>query len=205
MPTYEERQAQREAVNRMLLANARETGFRDCHEVFDALGFERVNAGGMIRSSLQVSARWIVQAGFALEQIVPDGYTDIPKAERCGCHVDDLPEIVRYKNAYYAGLPHAAEWRERDDEAVDAASARRKAIEDVAHAASEERQEAKRAEDVEVKRGMRSYVGPLNQGGYPRNKYLRAHLDKMEIDAMARGQRKKRLWDEVQAEPHARH
>ena len=48
-----------------------------------------------------MAARWIVDAGFALESIVPDGYGSIPKAERTGCHVDDLPAIVAYKDAYY--------------------------------------------------------------------------------------------------------
>ena len=102
--TYEDRLAQREMLQRKAIADATAVGFRDCHAVFDALGFDRVNAGGITRSSLQVAARWIVDAGFALESIVPDGYGSIPKAERTGCHVDDLPAIVAFKDAYYAEL-----------------------------------------------------------------------------------------------------
>ena len=60
MPTYEERIAQREMLQRKAIADATAVGFRDCHAVFDALGFDRVNAGGMTRSSLQVASRWIV-------------------------------------------------------------------------------------------------------------------------------------------------
>ena len=86
-------------LQRKAIADATAIGFRDCHAVFDALGFDRINAGGITRSSLQVSARWIVDAGFALESIVPDGYGSIPKAERTGCHVDDLPAIVAFKDA----------------------------------------------------------------------------------------------------------
>ena len=74
MPTYEERIAQREMLQRKAIADATAVGFRDCHAVFDALGVERVNAGGYTRSSLQVASQWIVNAGFALEYIVPDGY-----------------------------------------------------------------------------------------------------------------------------------
>ena len=66
MPTYEERNSPAgNAISRKaMLAMARTTGFRNCHAVFDALGFDRVNAGGMTRSSLQVASRWIVDAGF---------------------------------------------------------------------------------------------------------------------------------------------
>ena len=46
MLTYEERQALRKAADRKAIVAARLTGFMDCSEVFDALGFERVNAGG---------------------------------------------------------------------------------------------------------------------------------------------------------------
>ena len=102
--TYEDRKAQREMLQRTAIADATAVGFRDCHAVFDALGFDRVNAGGITRSSLQVASRWIVDAGFALESIVPDGYGSIPKAERTGCHADDLPDIVAFKDAYYANL-----------------------------------------------------------------------------------------------------
>ena len=120
MPTYEERLAQREMLQRKAIADATAVGFRDCHAVFDALGVERVNAGGYTRSSLQVAARWIVDAGFVLEYIVPDGYGSIPKAERTGCHVDDLPEIVAYKAAVDLARQQA-EW----DAAVPSAIAAR--------------------------------------------------------------------------------
>ena len=46
--------------------------------------------------------RWVGDAGFALEYIIPDGRTDIPKPERVGCYADDLPEIVAYKDSWYA-------------------------------------------------------------------------------------------------------
>ena len=50
MPTYEERKAQREMLQRKAIADATAAGFRDCHAVFDALGVEHVNAGGYTRS-----------------------------------------------------------------------------------------------------------------------------------------------------------
>ena len=44
MPTYEDgvgRLAQREMLQRKAIADATAVGFRDCHAVFDALGFDR--------------------------------------------------------------------------------------------------------------------------------------------------------------------
>ena len=41
MPTYEDRLAQREMLQRKAIADATAVGFRDCHAVFDALGFEQ--------------------------------------------------------------------------------------------------------------------------------------------------------------------
>ena len=51
------------------------------------------------RSVLQVACKAIDNAGYEVEYIVPDGYGSIPKAERVGCHSDDLPFIVAYKDA----------------------------------------------------------------------------------------------------------
>ena len=187
MTTYEERIAQREMLQRKAIADATAVGFCDCHAVFDALGFDRVNAGGMTRSSLQVASRWIVDAGFVFESIVPDGLTDIPKAERTGCHADDLPDIVAFKDAWYQAL-RQGEWDaaaiageqagvggdsnmdwptyfeslgerpEVDKDALRAASGRQEAIEQA-------EQQADRARDVAIIAGMQSYDGPLNRRG----------------------------------------
>ena len=83
-----------------LLRQAHIDGFRDCTEVFVALGFEAINAGGIRRDTLQVSARWIVDAGVEFVYIIPDGYTDVPKNKRTGCY--DVASVVAYKNAFYA-------------------------------------------------------------------------------------------------------
>ena len=79
-------------------------GFMDCSDVFDALGFDRVNASGTPRSVMQVAYRWIADAGFEVEYVIPDGITDVPKSQRTGCYADDLPAIVAYKDAWYAEL-----------------------------------------------------------------------------------------------------
>ena len=122
-------------LQRKAIADAAAVGFRDCHAVFDALGVElRSTPAGYLptRSSLDrwqrrrlypAACDWIVDAGFAfVEYIVPDGYGSIPKAERTGCHVDDLPEIVAYKAAvdlarqqaeWDAAVPSAIAARER--------------------------------------------------------------------------------------------
>ena len=99
MSTYEDRLAQREMLQRKAIADAKSTGFRDCHAVFDALGYEHVNAGGYTRSVLQVACKAIDNAGHEVEYIVADGYGSIPKAERIGCYADELPEIVAYRDA----------------------------------------------------------------------------------------------------------
>ena len=183
--TYEERQAQRESVNRMLLATARDNGFINCHEVFDALGFERINAGGMIRSSLQVSARWIREAGFRLEQIVPDGYSDIPKAERCGCHADDLPEIVAYKDAYYGNT-------EDPDSILMVSFARRAEIEQA-------ERDADKARDGRLIAGFGAYAGPLNRKGLPKRNPLAAHMTEYNVGDISRAE-VRTLWPKRKTE-----
>ena len=217
MPTYEERIAQREMLQRKAIWAATVAGFRDCHNVFDALGFDLVNASGVTRSVLQVSARWIVDAGFALESIVPDGYGSIPKAERTGCHVDDLPAIVAFKDAYYADL-RRAEW----DKAVEGALAAQDVDGDggdmnwtvyieslgeppsvdgyALNAASLRRgeieaaeQQADRARDVAIIAGMQSYDGPLNRRGKPRMRPLRQHLEEYDLGYITRAERNE-LW-----------
>ena len=104
MTTLEAFEKQEEATQRQAIAAATAAGFLDCHAVFDALGFDRVNAGGMTRSILEVADRWIIDAGFTVVVIVPDGPNHIPKAERVGCYAKDLPAIVAFKDAYYANL-----------------------------------------------------------------------------------------------------
>ena len=218
--TYEDRLAQREMLQRKAIADATAVGFRNCHAVFDALGFDIVNDGGITRSSLQVAARWIVDAGFALESIVPDGYGSIPKAERTGCHVDDLPAIVAYKDAYYVNLKQR-EW----DAAIDSAIAAQDVdgdgglqnwtvyIEslgerpdvdethlDAAHgrreAIEQAEQQADRARDVAIIAGMQSYDGPLNRRGRPRMRPLRQHLEEYDLGYITRAERNE-LWAKI--------
>ena len=80
------------------------------------------------RSVMQVAYRWIADAGYEVEYVIPDGITDVPKAQRTGCYVDDLPVIVAYKDAYYAelrqrewdaGVSSAIEAREREGAQTD--------------------------------------------------------------------------------------
>ena len=107
--TRAQRIALRNAIDRQSIVAARFAGFMDCSDVFDALGFDRVNASGTPRSVMQVAYRWIADAGFEVEYVIPDGITDVPKSQRTGCYADDLPEIVAYKDAYYAEL-RQREW-----------------------------------------------------------------------------------------------
>ena len=43
-------------ADRAAIAEAKAGGFLDCNEVFDALGFEEINAGGIRRSKYQVAS-----------------------------------------------------------------------------------------------------------------------------------------------------
>ena len=217
MPTYEERIAQREMLQRKAIADATAVGFRDCHAVFDALGVERVNAGGYIRSSLQVASRWITDAGFALEIIVPDGYNYIPKAERCGCHVDDLPAIVAFRDAWYADLrrdewsqamssAHNARAKEGDDGNMNwtvyiESLGEQPSVDDYALADAGRRneaidkaeQQADHQRDKTIIVAMREYDGPLNRRGLPRMRPLRQYLEDYDVGYVSRAERNE-LW-----------
>ena len=213
MPTYEERIAQREMLQRKAIADATAVGFRDCHAVFDALGVERVNAGGITRSSLQVASRWITDAGFALEVIVPDGYNYIPKAERVGCYADDLPEIVAYKNSWYAegrqyewdkamAGARAAKARDGDDGLQNwteyiAAQGERPEADLTAVNAGRARREtrdaderaADRKRDETILTAIREYDGLLNRKGRPRMRPFRRHLEAYDVGYVSRAER----------------
>ena len=104
MPILEAFEEQEEATQRQAIADVTAAGFVDCHAIFDALGFDRVNAGGMTRSVLEVADRWITDAGFTVVVIVQDGPNHMARAERVGCYAKDLPAIVAFKDAYYAEL-----------------------------------------------------------------------------------------------------
>ena len=169
-----------------------------------------------------MSARWIVDAGFALEYIVPDGYGSIPKAERTGCHVDDLPEIVAYKAAvdlarqqaeWDAAVPSAIAAREQEgpitknmnwDVYIESWGERPEVDKDVLRAASgrqeaieQAEQQADRARDVAIIAGMQSYEGPLNRRGKPRMRPLRQHLEEYDLGYITRAERNE-LWAKVQ-------
>ena len=62
-----------------------------CSEVFDALGFERVNASGEHPVAL---CRWrTAGSGMLVSRLSMsslDGMTDVPKSQRTGCYVYDL-------------------------------------------------------------------------------------------------------------------
>ena len=223
MPTHEERIAQREMLQRKAIADATAVGFRDCHVVFDALGVERVNTGGIIRSSLQVASRWITDAGFALEVIVPDGYNYIPKAERCGCYADDLPAIVAFRDAWYAAL-RRDEWSQARSSALNARAkegddgnmnwtvyieslGEQPSVDDYALAVAGRRneaidkaeQQADRQRDETMIAAMREYDGPLNRKGRPRMRPLRLHLEEYDVGRITRGERNE-LWAKLAAE-----
>ena len=99
-----------------IIAEAKANGFKDCVEVFDALGFDSINASGIRRDTLQVSARWIQDAVVEFVTIIPDGHTDIPKNKRTGCY--DVAAVVAYKEAYYARLRHE-EWTRNMNTALE--------------------------------------------------------------------------------------
>ena len=116
------------------LKAARDEGWRNCLEVFDALGFAPVNAGGMTRSKVQVAFRWIEDAGEKIVRVIPDGESDIPLARRAGCY--NLDAVVETKNAYYAAIAanEAEAWAEAERrlEEFEAAKAARLAEADAA-------------------------------------------------------------------------
>ena len=221
MPTYEERIAQREMLQRKAIADATAVGFRDCHAVFDALGLDLVNAGGYTRSVLQVACKAIRDAGFGVEIVVQDGYGSIPKAERIGCHADEMPEIVEHEAAvdlarqqaeWDAAVPSAIAAREQEgpitkfmnwDVYIDSWGERPKADGYALNAASLRRgeieaaeQQADRARDVAIIAGMRSYDGPLNRKGRPRMRPLRQHLEEYDLGYITRAERNE-LWGKV--------
>ena len=221
MPTYEERIAQREMLQRKAIADATAAGFRDCHAVFDALGVEQVNAGGYTRSVLQVAYKAIEAAGFDVEVIVPDGYNYIPKAERIGCHADELPEIVAHEAAvdlarqqreWDAAVPSAIAAREQEgaitrnmnwDVYIESWGKRPEANDEAVAAAAERRtaieqaeRDADRQRDETIIAAMREYDGPVNRKGRPRMRPLRWHLEDYDVGYVSRAERNE-LWAKV--------
>ena len=223
MLTYEERQALRKAADCKAIVEAIDAGFVDCSEVFDALGFERVNASGTPRSVMQVAYRWIRDAGFEVEYVIPDGTTDVPKSQRTGCYVYDLPSIVAYKDAWYAAL-RRDEWAQARSSALDARAkegddgnmdwtvyieslGEQPAVDDYALAVAGRRneaidkaeQQADRQRDETIIAAMREYDGPLNRKGRPRMRPLRLHLEEYDVGRVTRGERNE-LWAKLDAE-----
>ena len=221
MPTYGERKAQREMLQRKAIADATAAGFRDCHAVFDALGVEQVNAGGYTRSVLQVAYKAIEAAGFDLEVIVPDGYNYIPKAERIGCHADELPEIVAHEAAvdlarqqreWDAAVPSAIAAREQEgaitrnmnwDVYIESWGERPEANDEAVAAAAERRTAIEQAErdadhqrDETIIAAMREYDGPVNRRGFPRMRPLRWHLEDYDVGYVSRAERNE-MWAKV--------
>ena len=229
MTTREERIATRVAAQEAAIVEARVNGFRNCLEIFEALGIDQVNAGGMTRSSYQVSARYILEAGYKIEDCeIPDYASRIPQSERKGCFDFELAEIVAYKNAsdgqrlqrewdlnmefmlaareQYGAQTATMNWDveiesmgerpEFDQLALDAASSRREARQEVllllrmaTDSEFAKRQAVKEVEDEEVLEWMITYLGPVNQRGYPRNAVIIE-----ETGIRVRGARKRRLW-----------
>ena len=221
--TLAQRIALRNAADRQSIVAARLAGFMDCSDVFDALGFDRVNAGGETRSVMQVAYRWIRYANFEVEYIIPDGITDVPKAQRTGCYADDLPEIVACKDAYYAELRQ----REWDTAMLSATDAREKdgdggnmnwttymeslgvrpevdlapmmAATGRQYAIEKAERDADRQRDESIIAAMRDYDGPLNRRGKPRMRPLRQHLEAYDVGRITRPERNE-LWAKAQGE-----
>ena len=217
MLTYEERIALRKAADCKAIIEAIDAGFMGCSEVFDALGFERVNASGTPRSVMQVAYRWIRDAGFEVEYVIPDGMTDVPKSQRTGCYVYDLPSIVAYKDAWYLSLKQfewdtaitgARQAQEQDGDGgnmnwtvyIKSLGDRPKVDANALDAASGRRttieqaeREADRKRDETIIAAMREYDGPLNRKGSPRMRPLRQYLEAYDVGRITRGERNE-LW-----------
>ena len=217
MLTHEERQSLRKAADCKAIIEAIDAGFMGCSEVFDALGFERVNASGTPRSVMQVAYRWIRDAGFEVEYVIPDGITDVPKSQRTGCYVDDLPAIVAYKDAWYLSLKQfewdtaitgARQAQEQDGDGgnmnwtvyIKSLGDRPKVDANALDAASGRRttieqaeRDADRQRDETIIAAMREYDGPLNRKGRPRMRPLRLHLEEYDVGRITRGERNE-LW-----------
>ena len=124
-------------------------GFRNCNEVFNALGFAEVNAGGVTRSKYQVATRWIEDAAQEVIKLFEDGDTDLPIAIRTGTY--NLPEVVATKNAYYEAI------QEREQEAWDAADAALKAEKAAKRERIEEAHTAHQARQAEIAANQRAW------------------------------------------------
>ena len=184
-------------------------------------GFDRVNASGTPRSVMQVAYRWIRDAGFEVEYIIPDGITDVPKAQRTGCYADDLPVIVAFKDAWYqvlrqqewdAAVPPAIAARTDEgaqtenmdwDVYIESWGERPEVDRDTLFAGNlrskaieQAERDADRQRDETIIAGMRDYDGPLNRKGRPRMRPLRQHLEPLSVGWVTRGERNE-LWAKV--------
>ena len=95
---------------------AKSTGFMDCRDIRDALGYDQPNPGtGEPYSAIGVAYRWIKDAGEAISYpLEEDGRRITSLTYRSGCHVVAFPHILEVKEAYYAAL-NAASQKSWDD------------------------------------------------------------------------------------------
>ena len=98
------------------LQAAKSTGFMDCRDIRDALGYDQPNPGtGEPYSAIGVAYRWIKDAGEAISYpLEEDGRRITSLTYRSGCHVVAFPHILEVKEAYYAAL-NAASQKSWDD------------------------------------------------------------------------------------------
>ena len=101
----EERQQRIEAQldgDHLIIDDAKANGFMDCRAVRDALGYDKPNAKGVYRSSMQVAFHWIEEADEEVVFLIPDGITDVTKSERTGCYPDVFAHVLAVKEKWDA-------------------------------------------------------------------------------------------------------
>ena len=67
----------------------------------------------------EAAYRWLAEVDVDVVYVVPDGRTDVPKAERTGCWDSAIPKVLEYKNAYYQQIA-LNDWTRNIDGVVDA-------------------------------------------------------------------------------------
>ena len=164
-----------------ILDNARADGFMDCKAIVRALYPERFPDRPV---RWDAAYRWLADAGVEVVYLIPDGITDVRKADRTGCWPADFPKVLAYKTAYYQQIA-MNDWTRNVEGAMQAGLSREESEEmmgprppepamfvDTAWKATGTKpSESKR--DI-ILAAMRSWTGATNRKGKPKVRELSA-------------------------------
>ena len=200
---------ERTAAARTAISKAHVKGFLDCKAIVRLLYPERFPENPV---RWEAAYRWLADAGVAVVYLVPDGDTDVPKAERTGCWSVNFTVVLAYKEAYYKQIA-VNDWIRNVEGAMDTGLDREEAEEmmglrptapnffvDTAWKATGTKARNSSPQETETQDGqilvaMRNWSGRVNKKGKPKPSALSA-----VVGFIVTRERRNRLWAIIEAE-----